>query len=364
MCIHPDHPIKLFCQTCNQPFCYECFDYHDGHLTYKYEKKEVSDVLQNLQKVLQEISYDFESQNDLVFQMNSFKGTNEELESIKKNSKFPEFFIGLEQFKTDYENFKSTFMQMPKGTELQPPKVVDSEIPPIILPRPRIVPQKYITPTMGFQQNLRILNPQIPLNQLKNPTIIIPTLNKIRKIPIPKNKPVYLLSDYEAKSKEPKIKKKIYLTWKEIFVDLMNYLPFEFFKEVSSNTKRKEFDSLIYNSKEYNNEELMSFIDELEKKSVIELMQKYINEKKINMDIQANNKKEFLNIVVQNGISIVEATEKLDQISIKQIEDMMYGLSSSSLLKIQNDIFKTNNTTYKDKSSMIVKILNPKRFQK
>lgn len=384
-CTHPDHPIKLFCQTCNQIFCYECLDFHYGHNTKKYEKKDFHSVLQDMNKVYEDLRYNFGIQKQIVDSLQNFKGTTEELEALKKSFKFLEFSIGLKQFITDYQNFKSVFMAKPKEIEVND-RAFEVEKPPSNLPFEKTVTTQ--TPEKTKQTNSQGSAQLNPPKQ--NPIPLPPPITNQKRVPPPNvnekktenpnvslepiTKPKASFAVYRGDD-EPKIiekkkidltqederpakKKKVQLPWLDVFQKLIEYLPFSFFKEITCNPKMRSFDSLIYNSKEYKYEDFVKFVDTVESNSINSIALMYINEKKLDPSVQFRTKKEFLEIAQNYGNSVDETTERLEQASMKQIEDMLYSLSSSSLLKIQNDIFKTNNISYKDKSTMIKKILS------
>lgn len=333
----------FFCELCKVKLCVDCIEDHTSsnlnHKLIRWDKIEVSESDKILTEIHQHFTQHFPQQKVILeFLM---KSKIEEAEKMKKDHGFYDFVAALQKFSQEYSQFTKFLMQFPisneeikqltESTENHPRSqnrvgdVITTQLvsilkPPTILPKPEYA--------------LESINPPMDKNE-----------NKRKRDP--KN---------EGKQKVAKIQH----TTLEILKKLLEFVPFDFFKEVTQNTQQRSYDSYIYNPKEYNESELEYFYEQIEKKSIIFTFNQIKSDPENKYTGPENpkfaSKGEFLKVFPQPEIEVI-----FEYYNLKQIEDYLYRLNSSSLLKIQNDIFKTRNISYKDKTTMIKKILSLKR---
>lgn len=452
---------KYYCKNCNETICFDCIEKHPGHILVKYQKVEISQTLQDFNEIFQDIKRTFESQRLILENLNSFNGTSDELEQLKRNCKFSEFVQAFQSFAKEYRSLKP---RCTKSTETLTQKIVQSpqqpknkeelkelivkytnketskeekdeilknhpELPQIIKDlieqrkkdkesqensqqAPKFNPIQPQYPMVRQLEPIRKeveiqrFNP-VPTQQIQTPMKQVEQIRQVEPIrqeveaPILIDEPkqeqtievvninpekpvlnfaVYSKSDVDdtrqsnktpdkkrhlnfavEEQKPSKITKPNDNSWASTFEKVLEFIPFTFFREVTLNPNMRSFDSLIYNAKDFKTEDFLRFVDLIERVSIERMNDMFLKEKKIDAKIIYKDKNEFITKIEKFGFSSVDIIERIDQGCIKQLEDMLYNLGSSSLLKIQNDVFKTHNISYKDKTTMIKKILSLKR---
>lgn len=359
ICQHPKG-LQYYCFKCASDVCDDCLGTH-LHSLVRIEKKDPQLLSSKLDLIINELPIELQKQKNILDYISNFKGDYMQTEELKVKLKFEEFSNSLNNFYESYNELKKTFMELPPvqqqnvpfypfqnysstetyGSQQETPIDIDQfffdYLDESLHPKKKVA-ASLETPN-GTPKQLKI-----PIPQLKNP----------HEEPKRKDQTNHLIPQRPVLKPKYEMKKKEKLTWVEAFKKLIEYVPFYYFMDLTKTDTSNKKEYHKYQFSLTRKEDLDEFIKYVEQNAVKYVTEKYLGNLKIPELKEIKEKQKFMEVTKKYNIDL---TNELEEHGRNQIIQMLNTLSAKTLLDLQNKIYGLQNTSYKDKLTLINKIL-------